>query len=149
MSEGFYDELGQLIDKHRGADAQRAKEQADNERFDRLESGLTRLADSVEKLVKPAPDVPPSERVPAGDPPPSPDPPQEDPPAPDPPELPVERVTKLSVPKVWNGDDEPSEMSYVDPESGETRKRPGRKKGHPYGYNVETVEPEPPGEEGE
>jgi hypothetical protein len=62
--------------------------------------------------------------------------------------LPVEVVRKLAVPRIYTGDDEPSEVPYIDPDSGEKKTRPGRRKNHPAGYEVEPYEApaEPEGE---
>jgi hypothetical protein len=58
----------------------------------------------------------------------------------------VEVVSRLPVPRIYTGDDEPSEVRYIDPESGEEKTRVGRRKGHAAGYSVEPYEPEPPAE---
>lgn len=62
-------------------------------------------------------------------------------------ELPLEHVRKLDVPRIYTGDDEPSEVSYIDPDSGETRKRKGRRKGRVAVYAVDPYEPPAPDEE--
>lgn len=46
-----------------------------------------------------------------------------------------ERLTR-SIPRIHNGDDEPDTVEYEDAETGETRKRPGRKRNLPYEYEI-------------
>jgi hypothetical protein len=62
-------------------------------------------------------------------------------------ELPLEIVRPLDVPRIYTGDDEPTDVQYIDPDSGETKTRKGRRKGHVATYNVEPYEPPAPGEE--
>lgn len=145
----IYDEFEEVIRRHRERDTAAQREAETNERFDRIESSIGALAESVNKFVSGAAPPPPGDDgVPPGEPPQDPpsDPPQDPPADPPPPELPVQRVTQMPVPRVYNGDDEPAEVEYIDPESGETKKRPGRRKGHPTKWAVENVEPEPPAE---
>jgi hypothetical protein len=59
-------------------------------------------------------------------------------------ELPVEHVRKIDIPRIYTGDDEPAEVQYVDPDSGETRTRKGRRKGRVATYTVEPYEPPAP-----
>jgi len=56
------------------------------------------------------------------------------------PDLPVERVTRMDVPRIYMGDDEPAQVEYIDGETGETRIRPGRSKGKPSIWHVEEYE---------
>jgi hypothetical protein len=55
-------------------------------------------------------------------------------------ELPVERVTKIGYAKLYQGDDEPDEVAYVDVDTGYTETRKGRRRGHPYAFVVEAIE---------
>ena len=151
MSEGFYDELGQLIDRHRQADQAAEEKKSSDERFDALNTKLDTLVDTVTQFVKGsgAPSEPPDGSTgAAGDPPAGGvvDPPSPNPPVPPPPELPVEVVTRLPVPRIYTGDDEPTEVRYIDPETGEEKTRAGRRKNYPAAYSVEPFEPEPPQE---
>lgn len=141
----IYDDFEEVIRRHRERDDAAQREAQTAERFDRIESSIGTLAESVEKLVKgSSPQQPPSEPTP-GDPPANSDPPEDPAPEPTPPvELPVERVSRETVARIYTGDDEPEEVEYVDAEDGETKKRPGRRKGHPTTWKVETVAPEPP-----
>lgn len=131
---------------------QRAKET--DERFTNLEAKLDTLADGVTKLVESSSERrPPAEEegggaAATGDGERTPKKPE---PVPDPePILPVETVTRGTVPRIYTGDDEPAEVEYIDGPSGETRKRPGRKKGHPTLIVVEPYqEPVAPGSEEE
>jgi hypothetical protein len=149
----IYDDLDEVIRRHREQTAAQEREKNETDRFERIEQQLGTVAEAVSRLASSAPTPPPGDGSgeepgdpptppPGGDPP---VPPNQDPP---PPELPVERVTRLDVPRVYNGDDEPAEVSYIDPDSGETKKRKGRRKGHPSVFAVEEVEltpePEPP-----
>jgi hypothetical protein len=147
----IYDDLDDVLRRHREAAEAQTRQQQDTERFDRIEASIGTLADAVGKLASSAPTPPPGDGSGgAADPPvpPTPvDPPPSNDPAPEP-ELPVERVTRLDVPRIYNGDDEPAEVAYVDPDSGETKKRKGRRKGHPSTLAVEEVElPPPPAED--
>jgi hypothetical protein len=124
--------------------AQEKRSQDTDERFTNLESKLDTLADGMTKLVESSSKTAPGaeeedggaapngegERTPAPAPPP-----------PAVPELPVETVTRGSIPRIYSGDDEPAEVEYIDGPSGETRKRPGRRKGHPTNIIVEAYEP--------
>lgn len=115
-----------------------------NERFDRIEGALGELSTAVKKLVdKPAEPVPPGDGgngggsgagTAEGDSKPAPLPP----PNPEP-ELPLERVTKNDVPRIYNGDDEPETVTYIDADTGEEKTRPGRRKGQPSPFSVELV----------
>lgn len=58
--------------------------------------------------------------------------------------LPLEVVRRFDVPRIYTGDDEPAEVQYVDPDSGETRTRKGRRKGRVATYSVEPYEPPAP-----
>jgi hypothetical protein len=64
-------------------------------------------------------------------------------------ELPMEVVRRLDVPRIYTGDDEPHEVQYIDPETGETRARRGRRKGRVATYTVEDWEPPAPDDGGE
>jgi hypothetical protein len=136
----IYDEMRKMIDDREAAAKAAEREAKDTERFDRIETSIGALAGAVEKLTHSAPPPPPGDGGgTGGEDPPAP-PTGGDPPADPAPDLPVERVTRLDVPRVYNGDDEPAEVSYIDVESGETKKRKGRRKGHPAPYSVEDVE---------
>lgn len=139
----MYDEFEEVIRRHREADAAAKKAEEENERFTTLESKLDTLVDTVTKLASSA--APRSPEEPGGDAGGAPAssggetvvaPPAESHEE----ELPVERVTRLGVPKIYTGDDEPEIVRYIEPETGETKTRKGRRKGHPAPYEVESVE---------
>lgn len=136
----FYDELEQLIARHRETEQAHASQQEIAQRFDRLEAGVTSLADSVSKLVRSPVPVPPdaggdgdgSGAGGVGDASPA-------PPPPPPPNYPVERLQTTDVPRIYTGDDEPETVTYIDSDSGEEKTRPGRRKGQPYNWLAEVV----------
>lgn len=144
----LYDDMRRLIDEREAAEQAAQRDATNDERFDRIESAIGGLAESVNKLVNSSPPPPPGDGDGDGDPPPGdpPSPPDPEPPQPPDPELPLQRVTRGGVPRVYNGDDEPETVEYIDPDDGETKTRPGRRKGHPTTMQVENVEPEPPQE---
>lgn len=145
----MYDEMRELIDRREAAEREAQRAATSDERFDRIEQSISGLTDAVTQFVQgSAPEVrPPGDgggREGGAEPPPPNPVPVPDPP---PPELPVEVVTRLPVPRIYTGDDEPSEVRYTDPETGEEKTRAGRRKGHPAAYSVEPYEPpEPPQE---
>lgn len=148
----IYDDMENLLRQHREREAQQQSDAATNERFDRIESAVTRMAESVEKLAKgTATDAPPvgsgegdGRGAGNGDGDSSkPAPPPPEPPAP---ELPVERVTLSDVPRIYTGDDEPESVQYLDADDGTEKTRPGRRKGQPTRTQVELVPAEGDGE---
>lgn len=144
----MYDDMRKLIDEREAREENERRTASNDERFSALDAKLDTLVDTVTQFVKgSAPGArPPGDgggtggdpASPAGDPPP-PIPPVEPPP----PELPVEVVTRLPVPRIYTGDDEPAEVKYTDPASGEEKTRKGRQKGHPVSYDVAPYEPPP------
>lgn len=144
MSESFYDELEGLIGKHREKEAAEKQQEENEARFKRLEDGIGGIGALIEERI-PSPSAAgnsePSaeekgEEKPSGR--------QADPPPPEPePELNVERVSSFTIPKIYQGDDEPEIVQYIDSETGETMTRKGRKKNYPTKMNVEIVMPEP------
>jgi hypothetical protein len=149
---GLLDDLQQLIDREKTREQQAEQQTALDARLDRLEQSLgDRVAEALSSVLKPkgGDSVPesPRESPPAGD---EPEPePQADPE----PELPLERVSRAQVPRIWQGDDEPSTVRYIDADSGEEKTRKGRRKGRPATIDVVEVGPddepadEPPAEE--
>jgi hypothetical protein len=143
MSESFYDEMEALIGKHRQQDADKARDEATEERFERIESGFNRMTKLIEeRLPKDSPQQSNSEdsrgdkgedESTASDKTPPPEPPEE---------LEVERITKFNVPKIYTGDDEPEIVNYIDADTGEPKTRKGRRKNRPTGYSVERIEAE-------
>lgn len=150
----FYDELEQLIQRKR-AEEEASNRQTEletrfdgfNQRLDSLTETLGRFVDSVQprtpgadgegeaatgRVSRPRPVAPPA--------------PAEEETAE---ELAMERVTRLDVPRIYNGDDEPRVVKFLDADTGEERERPGRRKGHPVGFDVEPVTDIPPGNDGE
>lgn len=146
----IFDELEGVIQKHKGAAQSKAEREDLIARLDGIDKRFDTFMESVTESLKGSSGVAPPDPDGAngrpaggdGDPP---APPVPDPPPP-PPELPVERVTKLQVPRIYTGDDEPATVTYTDPDTGEERQRAGRRKGHPAGYDVEAVEVGPPAE---
>jgi hypothetical protein len=136
-----------------------ADKQADDSRdaLTALNSKVDSLAESLSFfLSRSAPDRPPdgggTEAPAGGSPagsagPPSPDAESGDGGNNDDDELPLETVRKLDVPRIYTGDDEPTDVQYIDPDSGETKTRRGRRKGRVATYSVEPYEP--PAPEGE
>jgi hypothetical protein len=145
MSESFYDELEGLIGKHREKDTSERKEQENEARFKRLEDRFDQIGGLIEERLPKSPAAANSEAS-AGEegedkganasPP---NPPPNDPE----PELNVERIQKFTVPRIYQGDDEPEIVQYVDADTGETMTRKGRRKNHPVSYNAEIVMAEP------
>lgn len=142
MSESFYEELEGLIGKHRQAEKEAAQEQANEERFKRLEDAVGGIGNLIdERLPKDSPQQTKTSEVGAGN------EGEDDPNAsgntPPPPaeesELEVERITKFSVPRIYTGDDEPEIVKYIDADTGEEKTRRGRRKNRPVGYDVEIV----------
>ena len=145
MSESFYDEMEQLIGKHRQQDAATKKAEEDEARFKRLEEGIGGLGALIEERI-PAktPAASTSEDSAGGKEGEKPSGRQADPPPTEvEPEMNVERVSKFTVPKIYQGDDEPEIVKYVDSETGETMTRKGRRKNYPTTTNVEIVMEEP------
>lgn len=143
----FLDDLDDLLKRERERQSSDERQKATDERFDRLEAGLGTLAEAIGKLGQ----NPPERSSSGGD--------GEDSDDSDGgrtaggssgsdadddddggPELPLERVSKMDVPRIWQGDDEPSTVKYLDADDGSEKTRKGRKKGQPYGWNVEAVE---------
>lgn len=54
------------------------------------------------------------------------------------PRRPRQQLRKRNVPKIWSGKDEPDHVEYLD-EQGAVKVRPGRKRGHPYEYDVDDL----------
>lgn len=143
MSNEFYDELEGLIGKHRQADEQKAKDEANEERFSRIEKGLEGIGKLIdERLPKGSPQQSNSEdsrgdrgeeSSPAS---------EEPPPENSEEELPVERVGKFNVPKIYTGEDEPDIVEYIDADTGDKMTRKGRKKNRPTTVDVRPVEAE-------
>lgn len=145
MSESFYDELDDLIGRHRQAEAEKARDEATEERFQRIESGFDRLGKLIEeRLPKNSPQQSTSEDSRGGrgeetsstasD---------DNPPPNEVEELPVERVGKFSIPKIYTGEDEPDIVEYIDGDTGDKMTRKGRKKNRPTTVDVRPVEAEP------
>lgn len=151
MSESFYDELEGLIGKHRQAEKEAATEEANEARFKRIEEAVGGIGSLIEERIPPKDSPQPKdsdsgagnegekEPIASGEtPPPNPTP-----------ELEVERITKFTVPRIYQGDDEPEIVAYIDAETGEEKTRKGRRKNRPTSYDVETVledlAPEPAG----
>jgi hypothetical protein len=144
MSESFYDELDALTARHRQAAKDEEREQETEARFKRLEDRFEQLGGLIEERI-PSPSAAANseasaedkgEEKPSGR--------QADPPPPDPePELNVERVGQFTVPRIYQGDDEPEIVQYIDSETGETMTRKGRRKNYPTKMDVEIVMPEP------
>lgn len=143
MSDDFYSEIEEVIGKHRAKDAAEQKDKETEERFKRLEARFDELGNLIsERIPEKSPAAgnsepsagEPGEEKPSGN--------EADPPPPDP-EVNVERVTHFSVPRIYNGDDEPDIVTYIDADDGETKTRKGRRKNYPTQTNVEFVMPEP------
>lgn len=146
MSESFYDELEGLIGKHREKEAAEKQKQENDERFERLEQGIGAIGEKIEEAFSKPPAAGNSEPSageggegkPSGrqvETPPENEPENEN--------LDVERIKRLGVPHIYQGDDEPEIVQYVDADDGETKTRKGRRKNHPTMYDVEIVMPEP------
>lgn len=143
MSNEFYDELEGLIGKHRQADEQKAKDEANEERFSRIEGGIQNLGKLLEeRLPKDSPQQSNSEDLRGDRGEDKPSPASEENPPPENEELPVERVGKFSVPKIYTGEDEPDIVEYIDADTGESKTRKGRKKNRPTTVDVRPVEPD-------
>ena len=143
MSESFYDELEGLIGKHRQAEADKARDEATEERFSKIEKGLEGIGKLIdERLPKNSPQQSTSEdsRGDRGEE--SSTASEEDPPPENDDELPVERVGKFSVPKIYTGEDEPDIVEYIDGDTGDKMTRKGRKKNRPTTVDVRPVEAE-------
>lgn len=149
----IYDDLDAWIRERRALEAQQDRVKQDDERFAALDGKIDALTAKIDAALAPPsapsnggsgdPPAPETESVPSGG-------AVEDPPNdPPPPELPVERISRDSVPRVYTGDDEPAEVEYIDVTDGETKKRPGRKKGHPTTMRVEAAELPPSERDGE
>lgn len=150
----IYDDFEDVIRRHKEADAASKNREATDARFDRLEKGLGELTEAVTGLAKrsESPVTPgdddkgggnPPDTQPRGAVPPDPKPDNDED------DLPVEVVTPYSVPRIYNGDDEPAQVRYVDPSTGEKKTRKGRRKGHPAAYSVEPYEEPAPTDEPE
>ena len=144
MSDDFLDEMEALIGKHREKQAAE-KQNAENEaRFKRLEEGIGGIGALIDERI-PSPSAagnsePSAEEKGEG----KPSGRQAEPPPPDPePEMNVERISKYTIPHVYQGDDEPEIVKYVDADTGETMTRKGRRRNYPTSMNVEMVMPEP------
>lgn len=147
-----WDEVEQWARSKKAEAAAAQQVEKTDSRFDELNTKVDTLAEAVTKFVESSsvtdppspeeegPQLPTGEgkRGPTS---------SEKPPANPEPELPVETVTMMDVPRIYTGDDEPAEVSYVDGPSGETKTRPGRRKNHPTRYHVEAYEEPVPGEE--
>lgn len=142
MSEPFYDELEQLIGKHRQAEKEAATEEANEARFKRLEDAVGGIGSLIDERLpaknSPAADTSESsaenrgeEKSIASD---NPPPESQDE------NLEVERVSNFNVPKVYVGDDEPEIVKYIDADTGEEKTRKGRRKNRPTIMNVQRVE---------
>lgn len=143
MSDEFLDEMEALIGKHREKQATEKQQKENEERFQRLEEGIGGIGALIEERI-PSPSAAgnsePSaeekgEEKPSGR--------QADPPPPEPEELNVERVGTFTVPRIYQGDDEPEIVQYVDADTGETMTRKGRKKNYPTKMDVQIVMEEP------
>lgn len=154
MSESFYDELDALTQRHREREAAEKDKQETDERFERIESAIGQIGAKIDDAFKKPPAAANSEasagegeeEKPSGR--------QADPPPDNEEEnLDIEKVTKLGVPKIYTGDDEPEIVKYIDADDGEVKTRKGRRKNHPTTVGVDIVMPEPeerpqePGEE--
>lgn len=140
----FFDELEGLIGKHREKAAAAEQDKATEERFKRIEDGLEGIGKKLDEHFSSPAAADPSESSAAdkgGDKDRPADRP-ESPPEPEP-ELNVERVSKMTVPRIYAGDDEPEIVQYIDAEDGEIKTRKGRRKNYPTQTNVEIVMPEP------
>ena len=145
------DDLETWLKERREARSAQQSQAHTDERFDRLENVVGTLAESVKSLVdKSATPAPPgdggegdgaSERERTRHP--STKTESENEP---PPEYAVERVSRMDVPRIYTGDDEPETVTYIDAETGEEKTRPGRQKGRPTPWHVEIV---PDAESGE
>lgn len=144
MSDEFLDEMEALIGKHREKQAADKQNQENEARFKRLEEGIGGIGALIEERIpstSAAGNSEPSaeekgEEKPSGR--------QVDPPPPEPePELNVERVGRFTIPKIYQGDDEPEIVQYIDADTGETMTRKGRRKNYPTQMDVEIVMPEP------
>lgn len=145
MSESFYDEMEQLIGKHRQADEQKKKEEENDARFKRLEDGIGGLGALIDERIPAKPPAAANSEASAGEGEgESPSGRQDNSPPSDPePEVNVERISHSTVPKIYAGDTEPDIVTYVDAETGETMTRKGRKKNYPTQTMVEVVMQEP------
>lgn len=145
MSEQFYDDLEDLIGRHRAQDADLKRDEQTEARFRKLEEGITSIGNLIEERI---PEKTPAagnsepsagereEEKPSGN--------RDTPPPPDP-ELNIERVSHFSVPRIYQGDDEPEIVQYIDAQDGETKTRKGRRKNYPTQINVESAMAEPTG----
>lgn len=145
MSEKFYEDLESLIGKHRAEEADQKRDEETEARFQRIEEGITSIGNLIQERI---PDKPPAaanseasagdreEGNPSGN--------TADPPPPDP-ELNIETVSRFSVPRIYQGDDEPEIVQYIDASDGETKTRKGRRKNYPTQINVESAMAEPEG----
>lgn len=155
-----WDEVESFVRERREREAVEQQRNQSSEQFDALNSKVDKLAESLSEFLKrstsgvpPADDgtnAPPADgSTPASG--------AVSPPPPadsggggggdTPPELPIEHVRRLDIPRIYTGDDEPSEVQYIDPDSGETKTRRGRRKGRVATYSVEPYEPPAPDEE--
>jgi hypothetical protein len=138
---GLLDDLRDAIAREESRVESERQQSQLGERLDRLEQSLgDRIGEAVASALKP--------QAGGGGSSPAAEPPAEgnqDEPEPEPepePELPVERVTRASVPHIWQGDDEPTSVRYLDADTGEEKTRKGRQKGKPAIYEVAEIGPD-------
>lgn len=144
MADEFLDELEQLVARRREREREAETQQHVEERFDRLEAGLSSLADSMSRLVAGRSDADGESEGESEDDTSSTesssDPADEE--TVDDEELPLERVVREPIPLIYDGEDEPETVRYIDVDTGEERTRKGRKKGGVAAYRVEVEEEE-------
>lgn len=155
-----WDEVEQFARERREREATEQQRGESRELFERLDSKVDKLADTLQKFFERSTSgVPPADAGTTATPPDGSAGAGANPPPPPATsqdgggggatveELPIENVRRLDVPRIYTGDDEPAEVSYVDPDSGETKTRRGRRKGRVATYSVEPYEPPPGAEE--